>query len=208
MKTSVSRRLVLGTVTALALTFGLNQSASAAETASDFVRRLGGQLVTIVNSDASADQKREKLFPVLEEGVDIDSIGQYCLGRYWRTATPEQKAQYLKLFHQIIVNAVSEKLGDYRGVSFTIGGTTQDGPDQVVDAVLHRPQQPDANTQWLISTASGSPKVVDLKGEGASLRLTQRGDYSSYIQRNGGKVDALITALQHQIDRHGAPKSE
>lgn len=53
--------------------------------------------------------------------------------------------------------------------------------------------------QWIVNN---SPKVVDVIGEGASLRLTQRQDYSSYIARNGGNVDALISALKRQIAHH------
>jgi phospholipid transport system substrate-binding protein len=37
--------------------------------------------------------------------------------------------------------------------------------------------------------------------EGTSLRLTQRSEYSSVIQRGGNQVSALITALRGQIER-------
>ncbi len=208
MKTSATRRLVLGTFAALALTFGVSRAASAAESATSFVSRLGTQLVAIVNSDLSSEQKKEKVLPLLQEDVDVDAIGRFCLGRYWRVATPEQQTEYLKLFHQILVNAITDKLGDYRGVSFTIGSTTPSGEDQSVDAILHRPQQPDANMQWIVSMAGGSPKVVDVIGEGASLRLTQRQDYASYIQRTGGKVDTLLSALQRQLEKHRAAKGD
>ncbi|MBB3882896.1 MlaC/ttg2D family ABC transporter substrate-binding protein [Acetobacter oeni] len=208
MKTSLSRRFVLGAIAALALIAGLNRPASAAESATDFVRHLGTQLVGIVNSDLSSSEKKQKVLPLLQSDVDVDAIGRFCLGRYWRMATPEQQATYLKLFHQILVNAITDKLGDYRGVSFTIGSTTPSGEDQAVDAILHRPQQADANMQWIVSTAGGSPKVVDVIGEGASLRLTQRQDYASYIQRTGGKVDTLLSALQRQLDKHRAAEGD
>ncbi|NHN89151.1 MlaC/ttg2D family ABC transporter substrate-binding protein [Acetobacter conturbans] len=202
MKTRLTRRLLLGTVTTLGLMLSVAQPAAAAESASAFVHQLGDRLVAIVNSDLPAAQKKEKVLPILQQDVDVDAIGRFCLGRYWRVATPEQQAEYLKLFHQVLANAITDKLGDYRGVSFTIGGTTPKGEDQSVDAILHRPQQPDANMEWIVNESSGAPKVVDVIGEGASLRLTQRQDYASYIQRNGGQVSTLLTALQHQIERH------
>ena len=208
MKTSLSRRLLLGTVTAFGLMLHVAQPAAAAETASAFVHQLGDKLVTIVNSPLTPEQKKEKVLPILQSDVDVDAIAKFCLGRYWRVATPEQQAEYLKLFRQVLVNTISDKLGAYRGVSFTIGATTQSGEEQAVATVLHRPQQPDANMQWIISQSTGMPKVVDVIGEGASLRLTQQQDYSSYIQQKGGKVEALINGLKHQIERHSAPKND
>ena len=46
------------------------------------------------------------------------------------------------------------------------------------------------------------PKVVDMYGEGASLRMNQRGDYSSYLARHGGDVGALNSALERQLSNH------
>lgn len=204
MKSSTSRRLFLGAAAAAALTVGLHKPASAAETAADFIRRLGGQLVGIINSDLPATQKKSRIDTLIQYGVDVPEIGRFCLGRYWRTATPAEQTQYMTLFRQILVNSVSDRLGDYRGVSFTITGSAPDGENQAVTSVLHRPQQPDANVRWVVSTASGAPKVIDMVGEGASLRLTQRQDYASFIQRNGGQVGPLLAALQHQLERHNA----
>ena len=45
----------------------------------------------------------------------------------------------------------------------------------------------------------GELKIVDVIAEGASLRLTQRSEYSSVISRNGGRVAALLDAMKQQI---------
>ncbi|NLI28106.1 MAG: ABC transporter substrate-binding protein [Acetobacter sp.] len=195
------RRLLPAVVTGL-LVLITGTKANAAPSAADFVRNLGNQLVTIVNNDSPTAQKKEQILPILQKGVDVDAIGRFCLGRYWRVATPDEQAEYLALFHKVLVNSITSKLGDYRGVSFTIGTTTQRGDDEAVAATLKRPQQPDTTMQWIVSTESGSPKIVDVIGEGASLRLTQRQDYASYISRNGGKVANLIEALKRQISRN------
>lgn len=207
MTIRISRRFLIGTATAIALTLGVARPASAEEAASVFVHRLGDRLIAIVNSGMSPVEKKQAILPILQSDVDVDAIARYCLGRYWRVATPAERTEYLGLFHQVLVNAISDRLGDYRGVSFTIGDTsTTESGDKSVNAILHRPQQADANMQWIVSTASGSPKIVDVFGEGASLRLTQRQDYASYIQQNGGQVANLLTALKHQIARHQAAK--
>ncbi|BCI65418.1 toluene tolerance family protein [Acetobacter aceti NRIC 0242] len=208
MQISFTRRFLLGTLVAAGLASGVARPASAEQSATAFVHSLGDRLVTIVNSDLSGPQKKEKVLPILQSDVDVDAIGRFCLGRYWRTATPEQQTEYLNLFRQIMLNKIIDNLGDYRGVSFTMGGTVPKGEDQSVNTVLHRPHQADANLEWVVSNSSGSPKIIDLLIEAASLRLTQRQDYASFIQQHGGQVSAILNALKIQVERHKAPKAD
>ncbi|AQS87481.1 toluene transporter auxiliary component Ttg2D [Neoasaia chiangmaiensis NBRC 101099] len=200
--TSVTRRRVLGLATAAAMSLGLGVTGSArADQASDFVSSFGGKLVAIVNSSASLDKKKQEVLPLLQENLDAAAIGKFCLGRYWRTASPEQQQRYLTLFDHVLVNAITDKIGDYQGVSFRVTGTSQAPTGELVSAQISRPGQPTADMQLLVVQSNG-PKVVDMIGEGASLRLTQRQDYSSYLARNGGNVDTLNNALQRQLDHH------
>ncbi|UYH51385.1 ABC transporter substrate-binding protein [Candidatus Kirkpatrickella diaphorinae] len=171
--------------------------------ASHFVSDFGGQVVAVVNSDQSMAAKKKAILPLVQKNVDIEAIGKFCLGRYWRIATPAERARYLELFNQVLVNAVSEKIGQYRGVSLEVTGSlpSSNGNGTVVSAKIMRPHQPVANMQVLVVDHDGF-KVVDLMGEGTSMRLTQRQDYSSYLARNGGKIETLIAALERQISRH------
>ncbi|QNT78214.1 MlaC/ttg2D family ABC transporter substrate-binding protein [Entomobacter blattae] len=177
--------------------------------ASQFMQEFGNKLLTVINSDEPLSQKQARMAPLLFSNVDVDAIGRYCLGRYWNVATPEQRTRFLKLFHQVLLNAVNGKIGDFKGVNFTIGkvSSNADG-DTVVETVVIRPGQPQASVHWIISSESGRPQVIDLIGEGASLRLTQRNDYSSYIAHNGNNVENLLGAMQRQIERNAHPAGE
>ena len=204
MQSSIPRRhaLALLAATSAAMPVASAWAVDAGAQARSFVTMFGNKLVAVVNSDIPLEKKKADILPLLGQYVDVDAIGRYCLGRYWRTATPDQQDRYLKLFHQVLVNAITDKIGDYRGVTFVVGSSAPAGDDMGVSTVINRPGQPGADTQWIISTTSGSPKVVDVVGEGASLRLTQRGDYTSFVARNGGNIDGLLRALDKQIANH------
>jgi phospholipid transport system substrate-binding protein len=75
--------------------------------------------------------------------------------------------------------------------------------NDVVSTVVERPNNPPTNVDWIISNASGSPKVVDVIAEGTSLRLTQRSDYASYLSHNNNNIDALINAMRQQVQQAG-----
>lgn len=199
---SSGRRTFLGATLALSITLaGAFSTVARADEASAFVKNFGGQLVSIVNSDKSLNEKKQEVLPLIQKNLDIAEIGRFCLGRFWRTATPDQQKKYLELFNHVLVNAITDKIGDYRGVTFTVTGTSKSPTGELVSAKIDRPGQPEANMQLLI-VDHGSPKVVDMIGEGASLRLTQRQDYSAYLQRHNGDVNALNSALERQLQRH------
>ena len=131
----------------------------------------------------------------------MDGVARFCLGRFWRNATPDQQKQYIALFHDVLLNNISGKLGEYQGVTFTMGRTQSREDTQVVSTTVERPNNPPTNVDWIISEASGSPKIVDVVAEGTSLRLTQRSDYAAYLARNNNNVAVLL------IDGHAASRA-
>ena len=169
-----------------------------AQDATGFVVNLGNQLAAIVNGPGSYEEKKRRLQPLIEQAVDVDTIAQFCLGIYWRRANPQQQQEFVRLFHAVLLNNIGGKLGQFQGVTFRPTTTTQRDGDSVVGTIIQRPNQQPNNVQWVVSTASGRPKIVDVQAEGVSLRLTQRNDYSAYISSNGGNVDALLAAMRRQ----------
>ena len=163
-----------------------------------FLQQFGNQLIGVVNAPGSTAEKRTRVLPIIDSGVDVPTIAQFCLGRFWRTATPAQQAEFVRLFHEVLVTNIIGHLGEYRGVSYVMTGTQDRGGDEYVGTLVHRPGAADANVQWVVSSATGKPQIVDVVAEGTSLRLTQRSDYASFMGRNGNSVDALIAAMRRQ----------
>lgn len=166
--------------------------------ANQFIERFGTQLVGIVNVDGSLERKRQEMQPLVERALAVNEIGTFVLGRYWRIATPAQQQHFLQLFHAILVNTITQKLGDFRGVGFRLTQTTMRDGDYLVGTLISRPNQQPNNAQWVVSFESGRPAVVDVLAEGTSLRLTQRSDYAAFISRNNNSIDALLNALERQ----------
>ncbi len=169
-----------------------------AQDATGFVLNLGNQLTAIVNGPGSYEEKKRRLEPLIEQAVDVDTIAQFCLGLYWRRANPQQQQEFVRLFHTVLMNNIGGKLGQFQGVTFRPTTTNQREGDSIVGTVIQRPNQQPNNVQWVVSTASGRPKIVDVQAEGVSLRLTQRNDYSAYINGHGGSVDTLLEAMRRQ----------
>lgn len=200
----LTRRSFIVTFTALAglATSGLPHRAQAQSTAaaSEFIDQTGKQLVAVVNGAGSPAQKQPQLTSIIEQRVAVDAIAQFCLGRYWRVATPGQQQEYVALFHHVLVNNITGKMGQFRGVTFAMGRALPRGGDIAVETTVTRPGNAPNQVQWIVSNVAGSPKIIDVIAEGTSLRLTQRQDYASYLARNNNSVSAFLQALHRQAD--------
>ncbi len=199
-----TRRLVLAALTG-AMALAILPPAARADTAADtapavaMVRAFGNQLVAVVNGPGTLAQKHVQLQPVIDAAVDVPGVARFCLGQFWNVATPAQQQRFVGLFHQVLVTSITGHLGDFAGVSFAITGTEQRGAEAFVGTTVRRPEAPPADVQWVVSEASGAPRIVDVVAEGTSLRLTQRSDYLSYMSQHGNQVEALLAAIQHQV---------
>ena len=197
----ISRRLIFVLAFALGCVPALMRPAGAqtSQQAQEFIRQTGEALVQIVNATSSDTEKAQQLQTIVDQRVDVDGIAKFVLGRFWRVATPAQQQQYLGLFRRVLEVSIDSKLGEYKGVSFTVGRTTPSEGGQLVSTVINRPGQSPANVDWLIQAVNGSPKITDVVAEGTSLRLTQRADYSSFIVHNNDSIQALLEAMRRQV---------
>ncbi len=203
-KSMILRRqfLTLATTTALLLS-GPDAWAQGNDKATAFIKATGDRLVGVVNGAGSAQDKRAQMTQILDDAVDVDGIAKFCLGRFWRTATAAQQDSYVKLFHQVLVSNITAKLGEYKGVTFTMGRARTDGENDVVSTTVERPNNPPTAVDWVVADLSSKPKIIDVVAEGTSLRLTQRQDYASYLMHNNNSVDALISAMKNQVAQSG-----
>jgi phospholipid transport system substrate-binding protein len=206
--TPPSRRLLL--LSAAGLAAGLPASLRAQQVdigrATTFIQQTGEQLVAAINASGQAvAQRRERVAQILRRAVDVEGVGRFILGRWWRQATPEQQQEYMALFEQVLIHNLSSRFGEYQGVRFSLGRTqARTEEDALVNTVVERPGTPPFGLDWRVSEIGGQPKVVDVIAEGTSLRLTTRSEYSSVITRNGGQVAALLAAMRNQIQQMAA----
>jgi phospholipid transport system substrate-binding protein len=157
----------------------------------------------VVNGSGAAAAKQAALEKLIDRDVDISAVARFCLGRFWRSATPAQQTDYTGLFRSVLVKNITGKVGEYQGVTMTVGKAQARDDDVAVSSVVTRPNNAPSKVDWVVSAAGGAPKVIDVIAEGTSLRLTQRSDYASFLSRNNNDVQALIDAMRSQATKGG-----
>ncbi len=195
----IARRFLLAAIPAL---LALPAHADASDAARDLVVKLGRQLTEVANSAVSADERRVAFEKLLDGAADVEAIARFCLGRFWRTATPDQQRDYTKLFRTVLLRNITGKAGEYKGVVMDVGKAQPRADDIAVASIVNRPGNAPNKVDWII-TATGAPRMIDVVAEGTSLRLTQRSDYAAFLASHGNNIQALIDALKAQAASPG-----
>jgi phospholipid transport system substrate-binding protein len=184
-----------------------DQAVAQTAAATGLIRSLVTEVVDALNQqNLRQDQKIAGFRSMLERYFDVPAIGRSVLGRYWLVAAPDQQKEYLTLFEQMIVKVYADRFSQYSGRGLTIEhalkivGTQPGGEGEtIVASQILRADGPPVNVHWRVRARGGRNAIVDVAVEGVSMMATQRQEYASVIQRNGGQVEGLLQALRQQI---------
>lgn len=177
---------------------GLSDKAGAG--AQNYVENMGKRALSFLsNTSLSQDQKKAEFRKLLNDSFDMETIGRFALGRYWREASPDQKKEYQRLFRNMIVDVYSKRFEDYKGQKFETRDWRADGTkDAIVTSFIIPQEGPEVQVDWRVRYKNGRYQIVDVIVEGVSMSVTQRSDFSSVIQRGGGDVKVLISYLKEK----------
>jgi len=198
------RRQFLASIALIAAgvwTSGPALAQSGAPEAGAFIQGLGEEAVrTFSDKGLPREQALRRFQSLLHKGFDVPYIGRWVLGRFWNQATEQQQGDYQRLFEQLIIKTYAGRFLEYSGETFKVTGVRTEGDsDSMVSTQIVRPNGPPVNLDWRVRRRDGHFKIIDVVVEGVSMGVTQRQEFASVIQQNGGKVEGLLQALRQKV---------
>lgn len=174
--------------------------ASAAEMgagAENFISSMATRALEFLGSAAAQEQKKASFRALLNDSFDLETIGRFALGRYWKTAATQERNEYLILFRKMIVEVYAKRFGDYKGQKFETRGHRVDGDkDTIVTSYIIPGDGPEVQVDWRVRYKNSKYQIVDVIVEGVSMSVTQRSDFAAVIQRGGGDIQVLLNHLR------------
>jgi phospholipid transport system substrate-binding protein len=171
--------------------------------AAGFVSSLGTDAIQTITQPSLSESERISRFRTLfVKGFDIPAIARFVLGRYWRTATPEQQQDFMRLFENMVVQTYANRFKEYSGQQFKVTGAREEGDGRaLVSSQIIQPNgsQP-IRIDWRVAGGADGDKIYDVIVEGVSMSVTEQQDFGSVIQRQGNGVDGLLAQLR---DKYG-----
>ena len=173
-----------------------------AKKAEEFIKSTTAEgIEQIINANISQAEKDKRFYTLLNNSLDLNFIGQFVLGRNWKTATPQQKQDFVAVYRDLNIATWSKRFNEFVGKSFIFKGTTPStSKGQVfVNSVVPMDHGEPAKVLWRVREKDGAYKIVDIVIEGVSLAQASRSEYTAFIKNNPGGIDALIADLQNKL---------
>jgi phospholipid transport system substrate-binding protein len=161
---------------------------------------VGAQGMASLSANVTPIQRLARLRELLNDYFEVAELAEFALGRYRWSATPQQRAEYFRLYAEYTVRTYGAQLARYGPAPFRVTGLTSYGREVVVRSDLAKPDGGRIEIAWsLIANRRGNYKITDVNIGGISMRIAQRDDFARWIQNNGGRFDALLAVLRQQI---------
>ena len=188
--------------------FATNTKADVNEVkAEEFIKNTTAEgIEQIINADITQQEKDKRFYKLLNGALDLDFIGQFVLGRNWRTATEQQRKEFITVYRDLNIATWSKRFNEFKGKTFVFKGTTpSSSKGQVfVNSEVPMDQGAPAKVLWRVREKNGNYKIVDIVIEGVSLAQASRSEYTSFIKNNPGGLDALIKDLNNKLKQQQA----
>ena len=201
------RRWIAGMIMVAFLAAG--GSAWATQTPQDLVQQTAEKMLSKLRDERKViDQHPGRIYDLVEEIVlphfDFERMSSWVLGRYWRTATPEQRKRFVAEFRNLLVRTYAKSLASYSDNKITYL------------PFRGRPGQNDVKVRTEVDQPGGFPipidyslylkgdewKVYDVTIDSVSLVTNYRTTFANQIRQEG--LDKLIASLADRNKRDNA----
>ena len=135
--------------------------------------------------------------------VDTDRVAQLVLGKYWRTASQEQRSTFTSEFKQLLLRtyaAAFADAGDWR-IEHLPMRLPEGSDDALVRTRIQSAGAPPVSVSYRMARGEHGWQAYDVVIEGVSLITTYRNGFQREVERGG--VDGLIQRMA-QMNRERA----
>jgi phospholipid transport system substrate-binding protein len=128
--------------------------------------------------------------------VDTQFAAQLVLGKYWRTATPQQRERFINAFYHSMLNNYGAAIVEFTSNTLKVfpsrvGASSQNA---TVRTEMTRTSGPPVNVNYYMHMTPQGWKAWDVVIDGVSYVMSYRQDFGSQIAQQG--IDSVINKLE------------
>ena len=181
------------------LMLGLSRQVMAEQGPVEVLQTMTDTLVEIAREDPAVVNDMARLRDIANEVVlpriDFIALSRWVLGKYWRTATPQQRADFIIEFREMMLGSYLRSVSNYKenGVRYLPLRGEQKSGRVIVHAEIEQPEGPIVHVIFRMRMVDSEWLIYDVAVEGISLVATHRATFSREIHNKG--MDSLIAQL-------------
>lgn len=171
------------------------------------------EVLAIVKQDKDIQAgNKEKVLALVDAKIvphfDFVRMTQLAVGKYWRTASAEQKQAMVKEFKTLLIRTYTAAFSGYRNQTVEVTPVKVAAADTevTVKTKIVKPGAPAISVNYVMEKTADGWKVFDLSTEGSSLVMSSRSSFAKQIEEGG--IDSLIKALTDKNATLASAKAE
>ena len=184
-------------VVLILISFNFNNKAFSIE-ADVFVQSTVNRAAKTLGGGLTKVERIEKLKEIAKDTVDITGIGFYSLGKHRKNLSKEQLENYKIVFEAYFLKSFSSRLAEYSNPEIEVNSKNIINANYTIvsSTLVSTDSRPEVKIEWRVYTKDPDNLLIrDLIIEGLSLARTQKEEFSSIINSNDGKIEALLKNL-------------
>jgi len=184
-------------VVLILISFNFNNKAFSIE-ADVFVQSTVNRAAKTLGGGLTKVERIEKLKEIAKDTVDITGIGFYSLGKHRKNLSKEQLENYKIVFEAYFLKSFSSRLAEYSNPEIEVNSKNIINANYTIvsSTLVATDSRPEVKIEWRVYTKDPDNLLIrDLIIEGLSLARTQKEEFSSIINSNDGKIEALLKNL-------------
>lgn len=171
--------------------------AAPVDDASKYIEGLGNNAIAILTDKAlDKEVKGQKIEQLFRDNVDMNWIGKFVIGRFWRQINDDQKQRYLKEYETFLVRNYATRFTDYTSGSFKITDAKANNDSEFMISMQIKSEEAGGEpiaVDYRVRGNKGAFKVIDIIVEGVSMLTTQREEFTSILTSKD--IDYLIEQI-------------
>ena len=174
--------------------------AAAAANPQTLVTDVANQAIKTMSQSASASEREARFAMLLKDDFDVPRIARFVLGKYWASASEQERKEFSATFEAYLARAYSNRFGEYEGETVKVTGLRSEGNDSTIvsSEIVHLQGNP-VRLEWRIYKSGDDYRIVDVSVAGISMVLTHKQEFASIMEREGDGVAGLIHAIQMKL---------
>ena len=162
------------------------------------------------NASMSADQRRMEFGRLLLSMTDTRRVATFALGQYANGAMAEQLSAFQNAFTDYALAAYEMRLDRLQGGRIKVTDAVMRAPDDfIVNAEITRSAETENRAPLKLALRvralpDGSFVMTDMQFEGVWLAISERADFTAFLQQHRGDISALTASLRSKTQNLSA----
>jgi phospholipid transport system substrate-binding protein len=155
-----------------------------------------------LQGESKKQERRQRLREAIFVRFDFQEMAQRSLGAHWQRRTPEEQAEFIKIFSDLLEQTYVDKIESYNNEKFIYLNERIDGPYAEVGSKMRTSKGEEFTINYKLHRVGEDWKVYDLVIENISLMNNYRSQFNRILTNS--TYDELISKIRAKLsDKRG-----